>query len=212
LDEVGEIDSNVQVHLLRVVEEKAFTRVGGNEEIKVDTRIISATNRDLRKAVESREFREDLYYRLNVVAIELPPLRERREDIPLLAEYFLRKFASENQKEAVGFSREAAEFLLRYDWPGNIRELENTIERAVILARDQVITIADLPSGSVSPARSALLGRSLREMNKNHILEVLSGTGGNISQSARMLGISRRTLQNKIREYSLDVKALRNHG
>jgi len=211
LDEVGEIDANVQVHLLRVVEEKAFSRVGGNEEIKVDTRIISATNKDLRKAVASREFREDLYYRLNVVAIELPPLRERREDIPLLAEYFLRKFASENQKEAVGFSREAAEFLLRYDWPGNIRELENTIERAVILARDQVITIADLPSGSVSPARSALLGRSLREMNKNHTWEVLSETGGNISQSARMLGISRRTLQNKIREYSLDVKTLRKH-
>lgn len=211
LDEVGEVDANVQVHLLRAVEEKAFTRVGGNEEIKVDTRIISATNKDLRKAVANREFREDLYYRLNVVAIELPPLRERREDIPLLAEYFLRKFAAENQKQAVGFSREATESLLRYDWPGNIRELENMIERAVILAKDQVIAIADLPSENVSSAGSTPVGRTLREMSRNHILEVLSETGGNISQSARKLGISRRTLQNKIREYGLNVKTLRNH-
>ncbi|MFO7996818.1 MAG: sigma-54 dependent transcriptional regulator, partial [Dehalococcoidia bacterium] len=145
LDEIGEMSANIQVHLLRVLEEKEFTRVGGNEPIRVDVRVISATNKDLRRAIEKQEFREDLYYRLNVVNIELPPLRERREDIPLLAEHFLHKFASENRKEVAGFAPDAMEFLLDYDWPGNVRELENAIERAVILAKDSLITIADWP-------------------------------------------------------------------
>lgn len=208
LDEIGEMSANIQVHLLRVLEEKAFTRVGGNEEIKVDVRIISATNKDLKKAVARGEFREDLYYRLNVVTIDLPPLRERREDIPLLAEHFLNKFALENQKEVAGFSPEAREFLLRYDWPGNVRELENAIERAVILAKNSLIEVADLPDQSLSLARSALQGKSLKEMEKNHILNVLSETGGNYSQAARILGISRMTLYNKAREYGLDVKKI----
>ena len=208
LDEIGEMSANIQVHLLRVLEEKVLTRVGGNEEIKVDVRIISATNKDLKKAVARGEFREDLYYRLNVVTIELPPLRERREDIPLLAEHFLNKFVLENQKEVAGFSPEAREFLLRYDWPGNVRELENAIERAVILAKNSLIEVADLPDQSLSLARSALQGKSLKEMEKNHILNVLSETGGNYSQAARILGITRMTLYNKAREYGLDVKKI----
>ena len=208
LDEIGDISANIQVHLLRVLEEKALTRVGGNEEIKVDVRIISATNKDLKKAVASGEFREDLYYRLNVVSIELPPLRERREDIPLLADHFLNKFALENQKEVAGFSPEAMEFLLRYDWPGNVRELENAIERAIILAKGSLIEVADLPHQGLSLTRSALLGKSLREMEKNHILTVLSETEGNYSKAARILGITRMTLYNKVRDYELDVKKI----
>ena len=208
LDEIGEMSANIQVHLLRVLEEKAFTRVGGNEEIKVDVRIISATNKDLKKAVVSGEFREDLYYRLNVVTIELPPLRERREDIPLLAKHFLNKFALENQKEVAGFSPGAMEFLLRYDWPGNVRELENAIERATIVAKNSLIEVADLTHQSLSLAHSAPLGKSLREIERNHILNVLSETGGNYSQAARILGITRITLYNKTRKYGLDVKKI----
>ena len=210
LDEVGEMSANIQVHLLRVLEEKEFARVGGNEPIKVDVRVISATNKDLRKAIEKQEFREDLYYRLNVVSIELPPLRERREDIPLLAEHFLHKFAMENHKEITGFSPEAMEFVLDYDWPGNVRELENAIERAIILAKDSLITVADLPQENLSQARLASTGKNLKEVEKNHVLNVLRETGGNYSESARILGISRMTLYNKAREYGFDVKKIDN--
>jgi len=205
LDEIGEMSANIQVHLLRVLEEKEFTRVGGNELIKVDVRVISATNKDIKKAVADGEFREDLYYRLNVVTIQLPPLREREEDIPLLAQHFLRKFAVENQKEITGFSPEATDFLLKYEWPGNVRELENAIERAVILAKSSSIEVADLPRENRLLAHSAPLGESLRQVEKNHILNILSETGGNHSEAARTLGISRATLYNKIREYGLAV-------
>ena len=210
LDEVGEMSANIQVHLLRVLEEKEFTRVGGNEPIKVDVRVISATNKDLRKAIEKQEFREDLYYRLNVVNIELPPLRERKEDISLLAEYFLNKFAAENRKDVTGFSPEAMEFVLDYDWPGNVRELENAIERAVILAKASIITIADLPQENLSLVRLASTGKNLKEVEKNHVLNVLRETGGNYSEAARILGISRMTLYNKAREYGFDVKKIDN--
>ena len=210
LDEVGEMSANIQVHLLRVLEEKEFTRVGGNEPIRVDLRVISATNKDLRKAIEKQEFREDLYYRLNVVNIELPPLRERKEDIPLLAEHFLNKFAADNRKEVTGFSPDAMEFLLDYDWPGNVRELENAIERAVILVKDSLITVADLPQENLSLVRSASTGKNLKEVEKNHVLNVLRKTGGNYSEAARILGISRMTLYNKAKEYSFDVKKLDN--
>ena len=206
LDEVGEMSANIQVHLLRVLEEKEFTRVGGNEPIKVDVRVISATNKDLKRAIATGEFREDLYYRLNVVTIELPPLRERKEDVPLLAQHFLNKFALENQKEITGFSPEATEFLLGYDWPGNVRELENAIERAVILAKDSLITVADLPQENISLARSAPTGKSLKELEKDHLLNILNETGGNYSETARILGITRMTLYNKAREYGLSVK------
>ncbi|GAI05536.1 unnamed protein product, partial [marine sediment metagenome] len=208
LDEVGVMSANIQVHLLRVLEEKEFSRVGGNEPIKVDIRVISATNKDLRKAIEKGEFREDLYYRLNVVTIELPPLRKRKEDISLLAQHFLSKFALENKREFTGFSPEAMEFLLSYDWPGNIRELENAIERAVILAKDSLITVADLPQENVSLARSASMGKNLKEMEENHILNILCETGGNYSEAAKILGISRMTLYNKAKQYGLNVKKL----
>jgi two-component system response regulator AtoC len=206
LDEIGEMSANIQVHLLRVLEEKEFTRVGGNEPIKVDVRVISATNKDLRKAIEKQEFREDLYYRLNVVNVELPPLRERKEDVPLLAQHFLNKFASENRKEISGFSPEALEFLLDYDWPGNVRELENAIERAVILAKNSLITVDDLPQENLSLGYSIGSKKSIKEVEKEHILNVLRKTGDNYSEAARILGISRMTLYNKAKEYGFDSK------
>jgi len=206
LDEIGEMSANIQVHLLRVLEEKEFTRVGGNEPIKVDVRVISATNKDLRKAIEKQEFREDLYYRLNVVNIELPPLRERKEDIPLLAEHFLHKFAMENRKEVTELSPEAIESLLAYDWPGNVRELENAIERAIILSKDSPITTADLPQENLSLVGAASIGKNLKEVEKSHILNVLRETGENYSEAARILGVSRMTLYNKAKEYGFDVK------
>jgi len=208
LDEIGEMSANIQVHLLRVLEERRFTRVGGNDPIKVDVRVISATNKDLKRAIASGQFREDLYYRLNVVAIELPPLRERKDDISLLAQHFLSKFALENKREFTGFSPEATEFLLSYDWPGNVRELENAIERAVILAKDSLITVADLPQENTLLARSASMGKNLKEMEKNHISNILCETGGNYSEAAKILGISRMTLYNKAKQYGLDVKKL----
>jgi two-component system response regulator AtoC len=206
LDEIGEMSANIQVHLLRVLEEKEFTRVGGNEPIKADVRVISATNKDLRKAIEKQEFREDLYYRLNVVNVELPPLRERKEDVPLLAQHFLNKFASENRKEVSGFSPDALEFLLDYDWPGNVRELENAIERAVILAKNSLITVDDLPQENLSLGYSIGSKKSIKEVEKEHILNVLRKTGDNYSEAARILGISRMTLYNKAKEYGFDSK------
>jgi len=208
LDEIGEMSANIQVHLLRVLEEKEFTRVGGNELVKVDVRVISATNKDIKKAVANGQFREDLYYRLNVVNIELPPLRERKEDILLLAQHFLKKFAVENQKGITGFSPEATDFLLRYEWPGNVRELENAIERAVILAQNPFIEVVDLRQENLLLAHSAPLGKDLGEVEKNHILNILNETGGNHSEAARILGISRMTLYNKIRAYGLNVKKI----
>lgn len=207
LDEIGDISANIQVHLLRVIEEKEFSRVGGNEPIRVDVRIISATNKDLKKAVEQGEFREDLYYRLNVVRIDLPPLRERKEDIPLLAEHFLKKFSAENQKEITGFSPEAREFLLRYEWPGNVRELENAIERAVILTKNNLVALADLTYRDFSTL--AVTGsKRIDEVEKSHILSVLKETKGNFSEAARVLGITRMTLYNKMKAYGLSVKKM----
>ena len=206
LDEIGEMSANIQVHLLRVLEEKEFTRVGGNELIKVDVRVISATNKDMKKAIAHEQFREDLYYRLNVVTVELPPLRERKEDIPLLARHFLKKFTLENQKEIIDFSPKATDFLLKYEWPGNVRELENAIERAVILAKNPYVDMADLPQGSSALAYSSPPDKSLEEIDKNHILNVINETGGNYTKAAKILGVSRVTLYNKIRAYGLDAR------
>ena len=206
LDEIGEMSTNIQVHLLRVLEEREFTRVGGNDLVRVDVRVVSATNRDMKAAVASGQFREDLYYRLNVVTIDLPPLRDRIEDIPLLSDHFLKKFSVENRKEVRGFSQEVTDFLLKYQWPGNIRELENTVERAVILAQNPEIQLADLlqrNSPLVGPASS---GRTLKELERNHIINILSESGGNYGIAARILGISRSTLYNKAKEYGLFVK------
>jgi two-component system response regulator AtoC len=210
LDEIGEMSANIQVHLLRVLEEKEFNRVGGNEPIKVDVRLISATNRDMKQAVDRGEFREDLYYRLNVVNIELPPLRERTEDIPLLAQHFLKRFALENQKELAGFSPEATDFLLKHDWPGNVRELENAIERAVILAQNPVVEVADLSPQNLVTSGSNLSEKKLKQVEREHIQNVLSETGGNYTEAARILGISRMTLYNKAKAYGLSVKKIDN--
>jgi len=205
MDEIGEMSANIQVHLLRVLEEKEFARVGGNELIKVDVRVISATNKDMKQAIANSQFREDLYYRLNVVPIELPPLRERKEDIPLLAQHFLKKFAVENQKEIIDFSPEATDFLLKYKWPGNVRELENAIERAVILAKSPYIEATDLAQENLPMTHSVPPGGSLKEVERERILSVLNETGGNRSETARILGVSRATLYNKIKEYELNV-------
>jgi DNA-binding NtrC family response regulator len=206
LDEIGEMSANIQVHLLRVLEEKEFTRVGGNELIKVDVRLVSATNRDLQAAIKSGQFREDLYYRLNVVTIDLPPLRERKEDIPLLAEHFLKRFAAENQKTVSVFSGEMLDFLVKYPWPGNVRELENTIERAVILAKGPEIQLGDLLQRNSPLVGKVITGQSLQDVEREHILSVLNETGGNLAKAARILGISRATLYNKSRAYGLNVK------
>jgi len=211
LDEIGEMSANIQVHLLRILEEKEFTRVGGNELTKVDVRFISATNRDMKTAIASGQFREDLYYRLNVVTIELPPLRERKEDILLLAQHFLKKFTAENQKEIIGFSPKVTNFLLKYEWPGNVRELENAIERSVILAKNSYIEVADLPQENLIKAGSLPQGQTLKEFEKSHILDVLNQTRGNYSQAARILGISRMTLYNKARAYEVNAKNMDNN-
>ena len=206
LDEIGEIDANTQVHLLRALEEKKITRVGGNEETKVDVRIIAATNQNLRTMTEQGKFREDLYYRLNVVTIELPGLRYRREDILPLAEHFLKKYAKENNKPAKSFSPEAVEFMLNYHWRGNVRELENVVERGVILAKDKFITLAEFPQELTSP--SPVEGRTLEALERNQILKVLEETGGNIARTAKILGIHRMTLYNKLKKYDITVNTL----
>ncbi|MDD5702581.1 MAG: sigma-54 dependent transcriptional regulator, partial [Dehalococcoidales bacterium] len=190
LDEVGDLYHNIQVHLLRALEEKSFCRVGGNEPIMADVRFISTTTKDIKASIESGLFKEDLYYRLSVVKIDLPPLRERKDDIPILADLFLRKFSAENQKKIDGFTSESHDFLLRYDWPGNIRELENAIERAIILAKGRLIEVADLTQQSLYIPHKTTVGKTMRDMEKNHILNVLIEVGGNCSEAARLLGIS----------------------
>lgn len=208
LDEIGEMSANIQVHLLRVLEEREFTRVGGTETIRSDVRIISATNKDLNEAVMRGEFRDDLYYRLNVVSIQLPPLRERAEDIPLLAQHFLNKFAVENQKRDITFSPDAMDFLMKYEWPGNVRELENATERAVVLALNSTITATDLSPQNPPLLRQDSSGKSIKEVVKDHILHVLTETEGNYSKAAKILGVTRMTLYNKVEEYGLDVKKI----
>jgi DNA-binding NtrC family response regulator len=179
--------------------------VGGAEILPLDVRLISATNKDMKKSIEAGQFREDLCYRLNVVTIELPPLRDRREDIPILADYFLKKYSEENQKKLSGFSGEANDFLLKYEWPGNIRELENAVERAVILARRDTIEVPDLSQQSLYLPHKTVVGKTMREVEKSHILNILIESGGNCSEAARLLGISRMTLYNKIKAYGLSI-------
>ena len=208
LDEIGEMSANIQVHLLRVLEEREFARVGGNELIRVDVRVVSATNRDMKEAIASGKFREDLYYRLNVVTIDLPPLRDRKEDIPLLASHFLKKFAAENQKDVSGFSPEVIDFLLKYQWPGNVRELENTVERAAILAQNSKIQLSDVLQRNSPLVEPASPGRTLEELEKNHIMTILNETGGSYAKAAKILGISRTTIYNKAKAYGLCVKKI----
>jgi len=206
LDEIGEINANTQIHLLRALEEKKITRVGGNEEIDVDVRVITATNRHLKTLVEQGKFREDLYYRLNVVTIDLPPLMDRREDILPLAEHFLKKYAEENKNRIKNFSPEVVEFMLNYSWPGNVRELENMIERGVILSKNNAITLAELPQDIIHPTPAE--GKTIEAVMRNHIINILEETKGNISKAARILGIRRMTLYNKLKKYNYSVNNL----
>ncbi len=206
LDEIGEINANSQIHLLRALEEKKITRIGSNEEVAVDVRVITATNKNLRNLVTQGQFREDLYYRLKVVTINLPPLKERREDILPLAEHFLKKYAKENNKDVIQFSPGVIEFMLNYSWPGNVRELENMIEHGVILSKSDAITMAELPQDIIHP--SPLKEKTIEAVTKTHIVNVLEETKGNITKAANILGIRRMTLYNKLKKYNLTVNNL----
>lgn len=212
LDEVGEMPVSMQVKLLRVLQERELTRVGGEQTIDVDVRLIVATNRDLAQMVRAGTFREDLYYRLNVVELKTPPLRDRREDIPLLAAHFLRGFAEKNRKSTDRFSPRAMDLLIRHPWPGNVRELMNTIERAVVLARSDCLDEADFPSlaQGLPEADADLSGGlfpadvPLERIEREAIDKTLASAGGNKSEAARRLGITRKTLREKVKKYNLD--------
>jgi DNA-binding NtrC family response regulator len=201
LDEVGNISQKTQMDLLRVLESKQFTRVGGTRTVEVDFRTICATNRDLEAAVRSGDFREDLYYRLNVFVIQVPPLRERRTDIRLLAEHFLGKYRRAMSKTIVGFEPDVLPRLESYRWPGNVRELENAIERAVVVCKTERIGVGDLPDWTVGDSSGE--DASLDAMEKKHMAQILERTGGNITRAAEILGINRVTLYNKIKKYNL---------
>ncbi|MGQ9509775.1 MAG: sigma-54-dependent transcriptional regulator [Thermodesulfobacteriota bacterium] len=206
LDEVGNLSLSIQAKLLRFLQEHEIKRVGGTESIKVDVRVIAATNQPLEPLIKSGKFREDLFDRLNVVSIALPPLRERKEDIPILATHFLRRFAQENQKNISHFSLEALEILTQYSWPGNVRELEHTIERAVILSNRPVILPEDLPKKIFEEGKETgfkfpeeLL--PLKEIEKRYVLKVLQETGGNKKKASEILGIDRTTLYRILERY-----------
>ena len=221
LDEVSEMSVGMQVKLLRVLQEREFTRVGGEEVIRVDVRLIAATNRDLLREVGAGRFREDLFYRLNVVTLFVPPLRERQEDIPLLAQEFLVRFAEKNRKSIKGFTPQAMDRLLRHPWPGNVRELMNAVERGVVLSRGEYLDETELSlltpspgapvtSGGEEAARETTTGESatpgspsLEAVERETILRTLEGAGGNKSEAARRLGITRRTLHQKLRKYGM---------
>jgi two-component system response regulator HydG len=211
LDEIGEISPAVQVKLLRFLQEREFERVGGNQTISVDVRVIAATNRNLKEMITAGKFREDLYYRLNVINLEMPALRVRPSDIPLLASHFLRKYATENAKEIGSFSGEAMERLTTYAWPGNVRELENVVERAVVLAQSGQITSADLPpqlvpaaGGQVGPQ---IPGATMDEIEHYAITKTLEATGGSTSRASEILNISIRKIQYKLHEYQSAPKS-----
>jgi two-component system response regulator HydG len=215
LDEVSEMSLLMQVKLLRVLQERELTRVGGEQVIPVDVRVIAATNRSLSALISEGRFREDLYYRLNVVNLTLPPLRERREDIPLLIQHFTEKFAAVNRKIIRGFTPQTMDHLIRYDWPGNVRELMNTVERAVVLARSEYLddqNLPILPAADRIPVDNPLSdadlpsGQLLAEVEKAAIRKTLESTGGNKSEAARLLGITRKTLQNKLKSFEINEK------
>jgi DNA-binding NtrC family response regulator len=210
LDEVGDISPKLQLDLLRVLEERRFQRVGGTESIDVDVRVVAATNRDLVKAVAEGKFREDLYYRLDVIPITLPPLRERREDIPLLVQHFLQRLSSELGRPIDGVSPEGMAALVAHGWPGNVRELRNVLERGAVVAKGKLVELEDLGlAAAAAPATAAAAAAvraqppSLEEVEKRHVAEVLAWSGGNVTQAARVLGIDRMTLYNKMKRYHL---------
>lgn len=217
LDEVGEMPMDTQVKLLRVLEERKITRLGANDEIDINVRLVAATNANLKKMVDDGEFREDLYYRLNVVAIHLPPLRDRPGDIPLLMEHFLKDLSKRTGKEVEGFSRTARRALLSYNWPGNIRQLRNSIESMLVMDTDGLLDVDGLPAeiaplvtdeealvdGETSSGADSLIGRPMDEVEKYYIQRALELTDGNREETARLLGIGERTLYRKIKEYGL---------
>jgi len=205
LDEIGDLSLETQVKLLRVVEAQEFERLGGKETVKVSVRIISATNQDLERKIKEKSFREDLYYRLNVVSILIPPLRERKEDILPLVEHFIQKYNQKTGKKIQGITTDAKDILLSYPWPGNIRELENVIERAIVLSRGEAIDKPDLAYLSVQKAEQFPSDFSLKELEKSQILKVLEKTGGNLTQAAELLGIHRNTLRLKMKEYGIKM-------
>ena len=211
LDEIAEMSLATQSKILRVLQEREFEPIGSPETVKVDTRIITATNKNLQEEVKANRFREDLYYRINVVNLTVPPLRERRDDIPLLVDFFLKRYAKKNNRNLKGFTPKAMDLLMRYDWPGNIRELENVMERSVIMMRGDFITPDEFPGvlKSLDPeyeqiSAEMLSGKSLKEMEKAMIMRTLQETDGNRTRAAEILGISRRTLQLKLKEYGVN--------
>ena len=211
LDEIAEMAPATQAKILRVLQEREFEPLGGIQTIKVDTRVIAATNKILEEEIAAGRFREDLYYRLKVVTLDVPPMRERREDIPYLADFFLKQYADKNHRLIQGFTPRATDLLMRYDWPGNVRELENIIERAVIMSRGEMITPLEFPNDiqeldeELKDSQISLTpGRSLKEVEKAMILRTLEETGGNRTHAARILGITRRTLQLRLKDYGIN--------
>ncbi len=207
LDEIGEISQNVQIKLLRVLEDKTFERVGGEETIEVDVRVIAATNRELKAAIENGEFREDLYYRLNVVNIHIPPLRERKEDIPLLMATFVKEFSEENGKNIEAIEPKARMILYNYSWPGNVRELRNCIESSVVMSKSNIITVDDLPPHINTESDQEFVrittGSTLADIEREVVRATLAQQNGNKTRAAEVLGIGRKTLHRKLQEYGL---------
>jgi two-component system response regulator HydG len=211
LDEVGEMAPTTQTKILRVLQEREFEPLGSTHTVQADTRVIAATNKNLVAEIQQGNFREDLYYRLNVVTLEVPPLRDRREDISLLADFFLKQYAEKNRRLIKGFTPRAMDLFMRHGWPGNVRELENVVERAVIMTRTDVISAAELPDvftdlegGETGAEIDLTPGRSLKEVEREMIIRTLDETGGNRTRTAEILGISRRTLQLKLKEYGIN--------
>jgi two-component system response regulator HydG len=212
LDEIAEMTPTTQAKILRVLQEQEFEPVGSTKSVRIDTRIMAATNKDLEQKIEAGQFRKDLFYRLNVVQLEVPPLRKRRDDIPLLADFFTKRYAEKNHKLIKRINPVALDFLMRYAWPGNVRELENIIERAVILSRDNVISPEDLPStiNLKEENKTALnisldTGKTLKDIEKSMIIKTLEENNGNRTRTAQILDISRRTLQIKLKQYGINV-------
>ncbi len=208
LDEIGNLSLNTQAKLLRAIQEREITKVGGSQPIKIDVRVICATNQDLMKGVKENTFREDLYYRISVVPIHIPPLRERKEDIPLLVHHFIAKYDEKRKKDVRGISSKAMKMLVQYDWPGNVRELENIIERAIVLTKEKRIEPQDLFYPANITARKSWItpeSLSLDDIERDHIKKVLEIAAGNKSEAARLLGIDRKTLRAKLTKYEIEA-------
>ncbi len=207
IDEISELPLSLQAKLLRVIQTREFVKVGGTKPVRTDIRLVTASNKDLRTAVEEGTFREDLYYRIAVVMLEVPPLRNRREDIPALAEHFLEKFSAAHHKPIPKLTPQALDLLTSYDWPGNVRQLENCIEQAVVLCDGDAVDVDALPLAETTPKRSGLpgvrepVGLTLREVEQEYILRTLKAVGGNRTRATRLLGISLRCLQYRLKAY-----------